>query len=128
MVEGSPAYEAGVRDGDSLLQVDDVPATSWSDKWIVTGLKPGASEKPEKYSDLTRGTTAIDSTRERLGVRQTSAALGLLGVNESVPPRGTHSKTSRKFQGRICSLCPSKLRVHFNARSMLDSLSSAEYG
>jgi len=34
VVQGSPAYEAGVRDGDILLQVDDVRCTSWSANWL----------------------------------------------------------------------------------------------
>jgi len=34
VVEGSPADEAGVRNGDILLQVDDVAVTSWSAKWL----------------------------------------------------------------------------------------------
>lgn len=30
----SPAYEAGVRNGDILLSVGDVPATSWNSRWL----------------------------------------------------------------------------------------------
>jgi hypothetical protein len=104
---------------------------------LFTGLKPGASERPVKYSDLTRGTTAIDSTRERLGVRQTSAALGLLGVNESVPPRAPRGTHSPKPRGLSNGLIDSGNRqwgrnvpagsavfvwARFTARSMLDSL------
>jgi hypothetical protein len=33
VVEGSPAYDAGVRNGDILLQVDKIPVRSWSDDW-----------------------------------------------------------------------------------------------
>jgi hypothetical protein len=34
VVQRGPAYEAGVRDGDVLIQVDDVSVTSWSSTWI----------------------------------------------------------------------------------------------
>jgi len=34
VVDGGPAYEAGVRDGDVLVQVDGVMVTSWSESWL----------------------------------------------------------------------------------------------
>jgi hypothetical protein len=34
VVNGGPAYAAGVRDGDVLLHVDGIKATSWSDSWL----------------------------------------------------------------------------------------------
>ena len=34
VVDGGPAYEAGVRNGDVLLQVDKIAVTSWSDSWL----------------------------------------------------------------------------------------------
>jgi hypothetical protein len=34
VVQGGPAYEAGVRDGDVLLRVDNVMATSWNTGWL----------------------------------------------------------------------------------------------
>jgi hypothetical protein len=33
VVTGSPAYEAGVRNGDVLLQVNEIPVVGWSDDW-----------------------------------------------------------------------------------------------
>jgi len=33
VVDGGPACDAGVRNGDVLLQVDKVPVTGWSDSW-----------------------------------------------------------------------------------------------
>src|SRR5208282_4636003 len=44
VVDGGPAYEAGVRNGDILLQVDEVTVTGWSDSWrsrfyMPTGTK-----------------------------------------------------------------------------------------
>ena len=34
VVEGSPAYNAGVRDGDRLLQVDGVRVRGWTEDWL----------------------------------------------------------------------------------------------
>jgi hypothetical protein len=34
VVEGGPAYDAGVRNGDVLLQVDDIPVTDWTSNWL----------------------------------------------------------------------------------------------
>jgi hypothetical protein len=34
VVDGSPAFEAGVRNGDVLLRVDEVAVTGWSDAWL----------------------------------------------------------------------------------------------
>jgi len=34
VVDGGAAYEAGVRNGDVLLQVDKVAVTSWSESWL----------------------------------------------------------------------------------------------
>ncbi len=34
VVAGGPAYEAGVRDGDILLQVDEIACTSWNASWL----------------------------------------------------------------------------------------------
>ena|SRR5688572_2963428 len=44
VVEGGPADEAGVRNGDILLQMDDVPVTSWSAKWLDRLQKPAGSK------------------------------------------------------------------------------------
>ena len=33
VIEGGPAHEAGVRNGDVLLRVDELAVTSWSDSW-----------------------------------------------------------------------------------------------
>jgi hypothetical protein len=39
---GSPAYEAGVRNGDILLQVDEIPVTGWSKNWLSRfNMPPG---------------------------------------------------------------------------------------
>jgi hypothetical protein len=43
VVDGSPAYEAGVRNGDVLLQVDDVKVTSWSASWIDRFRRPAGT-------------------------------------------------------------------------------------
>ena len=45
VVEGSPAWDAGVRDGDVLLRVGDVDATKWR---TAPDAKPGNTfgEKP----------------------------------------------------------------------------------
>lgn len=46
VVQGSPAFEAGIRDGDILLQVDDVRVTSWSARWLEKFYKkPGTKLK-----------------------------------------------------------------------------------
>jgi hypothetical protein len=34
VIKGGPAYEAGVRDGDVLVKVDDVAATRWTTEWL----------------------------------------------------------------------------------------------
>ena len=34
VLKGGPAYAAGVRDGDVLLQVDGIPVTSWNESWL----------------------------------------------------------------------------------------------
>ena len=34
VIKGSPAYAAGVRDGDVLLEVDGIKTTDWSSSWI----------------------------------------------------------------------------------------------
>ena len=34
VMDGGPAYEAGVRDGDILLQVDEIACTSWNASWL----------------------------------------------------------------------------------------------
>lgn len=42
VVTGSPAYEAGVRNGDILLQVDEIRVVGWSDNWLSRfGMPPG---------------------------------------------------------------------------------------
>ena len=43
VVDGSPAYEAGVRNGDVLLQVDDMKVTSWSASWIDRFRRPAGT-------------------------------------------------------------------------------------
>lgn len=44
VVKGSPAYEANVRDGDILLQVNDVKVTSWSERWMNQFYRPAGSK------------------------------------------------------------------------------------
>jgi PDZ domain len=44
VVKGSPAYEANVRDGDILLQVNDVKVTSWSERWINQFYRPAGTK------------------------------------------------------------------------------------
>jgi len=41
---GSPAYEAGVRNGDILLAVDGIAVTGWSDKWLSRFILPGGTK------------------------------------------------------------------------------------
>ena len=43
VLEGGPAYEAGVRNGDVLLQVDDVKVSSWSARWIDRFRRPAGT-------------------------------------------------------------------------------------
>ena len=46
VVHGSPAYEAGVRGGDVLLQVDEVTVTGWTDDWLSRfRMPPGTKLK-----------------------------------------------------------------------------------
>jgi hypothetical protein len=42
--EGSPAYEAGVRNGDILVAVDDIAATSWDYKWLSRFYLPAGTK------------------------------------------------------------------------------------
>jgi Trypsin-like serine proteases, typically periplasmic, contain C-terminal PDZ domain len=44
VVKDSPAYEANVRDGDLLLQVNDVKVTSWSERWINQFYRPAGTK------------------------------------------------------------------------------------
>jgi hypothetical protein len=44
VIQGSPAYEAGVRDGDVLLQVDDVVVKTWSADWANRFSKPAGTK------------------------------------------------------------------------------------
>lgn len=44
VVKGSPAYEANVRDGDILVQVNDIKVTSWSERWINQFYRPAGSK------------------------------------------------------------------------------------
>jgi hypothetical protein len=44
VIEGGPAYEAGVRNGDVLLRVDDVAVTSWSDSWLSRFRLPAGTK------------------------------------------------------------------------------------
>lgn len=40
VVQGSPAYEAGMRNGDILIEVDGVKVTSWHSGWLSRFLMP----------------------------------------------------------------------------------------
>lgn len=44
VVAGSPAYEAGVRDGDILLQVDGIVCKSWSESWLSRFWRPAGTK------------------------------------------------------------------------------------
>jgi hypothetical protein len=44
VVGGSPAYEAGVRDGDVLLQVDEVTVRGWTNDWISRFYMPAGTK------------------------------------------------------------------------------------
>lgn len=44
VVAGSPAYEAGVRNGDILLQVDEVTVRGWTDDWLSRFHKPAGTK------------------------------------------------------------------------------------
>jgi hypothetical protein len=44
VVEHGPAYDAGVRNGDVLLQVDEVLVTSWSDRWLSRFCMPAGTK------------------------------------------------------------------------------------
>jgi hypothetical protein len=41
---GSPAYDAGVRNGDILLQVDEIPVVSWSGTWLSRFSMPSGTK------------------------------------------------------------------------------------
>lgn len=44
VVEGGPAYEAGVRSGDVLLQVDEIPVTGWNNTWLSRFCLPAGTK------------------------------------------------------------------------------------
>jgi hypothetical protein len=44
VVDGSPAYEAGVRNGDVLLQVDEVTVRGWTDDWLSRFYMPAGTK------------------------------------------------------------------------------------
>jgi C-terminal processing protease CtpA/Prc len=44
VITGGPAYEAGVRDGDVLLQVDEVACTSWNEGWLSRFRRPAGTK------------------------------------------------------------------------------------
>ena len=44
VVKGSPAYEAGVRNGDVLLQVDEVTVRGWTDDWLSRFSMPAGTK------------------------------------------------------------------------------------
>jgi C-terminal processing protease CtpA/Prc len=44
VVKGGPAFEAGVRDGDVLLRVDEIAVTGWSDKWRSRFCMPSGTK------------------------------------------------------------------------------------
>lgn len=44
VVEGSPAYDAGIRDGDRLLQVDRVRVEGWTEDWLSKFVKPAGTK------------------------------------------------------------------------------------
>jgi hypothetical protein len=44
VVDGGPAYEAGVRDGDVLLQVDEVTVKGWTDDWLSRFYMPAGTK------------------------------------------------------------------------------------
>ncbi len=43
-VEGSPACQAGIRNGDRLLQVDNVPVRGWDDHWVSRFRSPAGTK------------------------------------------------------------------------------------
>ncbi len=44
VVDGSPAYEAGLRNGDILLQVDEIAVTGWYSDWIDRFYRPAGTK------------------------------------------------------------------------------------
>lgn len=44
VVDGGPAYEAGVRNGDVLLQVDEVTVKGWTDDWLSRFYMPAGTK------------------------------------------------------------------------------------
>lgn len=44
VITGSPAYQAGVRNGDILLQVDKIPVTGWTDSWLSRFEMPAGTK------------------------------------------------------------------------------------
>jgi hypothetical protein len=44
VVDGGPAYEAGVRNGDVLLQVDEVTVRGWTDDWRSLFYMPAGTK------------------------------------------------------------------------------------
>ena len=64
VIDGSPAYEAGIRNGDVLLKVGDLDATKWRTDPKVLPLSRFWEGPPGTRLDLTlrRGTTTIKKT------------------------------------------------------------------
>jgi hypothetical protein len=69
VTEGGPAFAAGVRNGDVLMQVDDVKVTSWNDGWLSRFGKPAGTKLKLalKRDGETFQTTAV--LREIVGPR-----------------------------------------------------------
>lgn len=69
VVEGSPAYEAGVRNGDVLVQVDDVLVRSWSTSWLQRFSGPAGSHV---HLTLKRDGTMFETTAVLREILQSS--------------------------------------------------------
>lgn len=58
VIAGGPAYSAGVRNGDILLQVNGIPVTSWDARWLGQFERP-AGTKLDLVLERHGGQTAV---------------------------------------------------------------------
>lgn len=69
VVPGSPAYQAGVRRGDRLLQVDDVEIRSWTSDWLGKFKAPAGTKLKLKLERNNTNFTATATLRDIVAPR-----------------------------------------------------------
>jgi hypothetical protein len=74
VVEGGPAYDAGVRNGDILLQVDGIDITGWSPSWLNRFHLPAGTKVRLKLQRSGRVFSTTATLREILKPTATSNA------------------------------------------------------